>query len=314
MTLAINTHSHDNPFLTADTKRWGLAFAVAFGLELLLLSMLAWQGEFSTESPKAISVTAVDNPIQISLFAHQGGSEALDSPRQARFVSQSASTPTAVKTTVNSSPIKTPAPQPTQTKTATNNIKTSTPAPTTPTGVVSESHTAIDTKTTPTESAIASANTQTTSSSTSSSNDNSAINIVSNNAATGSGSGSSSASNTTVTAESSGNSGRGGGNGNGVATGHPYFATLKAWLNRYKTYPSELKKAKRQGTVVISFTINRHGELVNAQIVTSSGEDGLDQAALRMLQRANPMPPLPSELGLNQLSLTIPVEYSLITR
>lgn len=107
------------------------------------------------------------------------------------------------------------------------------------------------------------------------------------------------------------------GSGSGVGSRHarhPYFSKLKTWLNAHKTYPAALKKAKTQGTVVLTFTISRRGELLSSRIVTGSGEPLLDQAALEMLQRSSPMPPLPDDLGLDQLTLTIPVEYSLITR
>ncbi|HEX5359596.1 MAG TPA: energy transducer TonB [Fluviicoccus sp.] len=111
----------------------------------------------------------------------------------------------------------------------------------------------------------------------------------------------------------SGSQGTGSGIGSRHAR-HPYFGKLKAWLNAHKTYPAALKKAKTQGTVVLTFTISRSGELLSSRIVIGSGEPGLDQAALDMLQRSSPMPPLPDELGLDKLTLTIPVEYSLITR
>ena len=95
---------------------------------------------------------------------------------------------------------------------------------------------------------------------------------------------------------------------------HPYFARLMVWLQRHKTYPAELKRAKKQGTVLLNFSIGRRGELLSARVVATSGEPMLDQAALAMLQRASPMPALPDDLGLDTLTLTIPVEYSLITR
>jgi protein TonB len=114
-----------------------------------------------------------------------------------------------------------------------------------------------------------------------------------------------------------GNAAAASGSGSGLGSRHarhPYFGKLKIWLNAHKTYPAALKKAKAQGTVVLTFTISRSGELLSSRIVTGSGQPGLDQAALDMLQRSSPMPPLPDELGLDTLTLTIPVEYSLITR
>ena len=53
---------------------------------------------------------------------------------------------------------------------------------------------------------------------------------------------------------------------------------------------------------------------MSAVVARSSGVPALDQAALDMLRRASPMPVIPSELGLERLTLTIPVEFSLITR
>lgn len=97
-------------------------------------------------------------------------------------------------------------------------------------------------------------------------------------------------------------------------TGKNYFGVLMAWLNQHKDYPAELKKEKIQGTVVVSFTINKQGELVTSGIKKSSGSPELDRAALGMLAKANPLPPIPAEMKRDSLSLSIPVEYSLITK
>lgn len=93
-----------------------------------------------------------------------------------------------------------------------------------------------------------------------------------------------------------------------------YFAELMAWLNQHKDYPPELKKEKQQGVVVLTFSINQSGEITTAKIKTSSGFPQLDQAALNMLAQANPVPPIPEAMGRDRLLLTIPVEYSLITK
>ncbi|WP_148312720.1 energy transducer TonB [Marinobacter similis] len=87
-----------------------------------------------------------------------------------------------------------------------------------------------------------------------------------------------------------------------------------AWLHQHKDYPPELKKEKVQGVVVIKFSINQRGEVISASIKTGSGHASLDQAALDMLERANPVPPIPEAMARERLTLAIPVEYSLITR
>lgn len=92
-----------------------------------------------------------------------------------------------------------------------------------------------------------------------------------------------------------------------------YLATLMRQLARYKTYPAALKKAKIEGRVVLEFSIDARGRLVASGIRKGSGSPELDQAALNMLARANPLPAIPAFLKRDQLELAIPVEYSLIT-
>ena len=101
----------------------------------------------------------------------------------------------------------------------------------------------------------------------------------------------------------------------GGQAGNPqhYFSRLVAWLNRYKDYPPEVKKRKQQGTVVLAFSINRAGEVLASRIRTSSGYPLLDRAALDMLARAAPLPPMPDSMSRERLHLAVPIEYSLIT-
>jgi protein TonB len=95
---------------------------------------------------------------------------------------------------------------------------------------------------------------------------------------------------------------------------HPYFEQLDRWLTRHKTYPAAMKKAGHQGVVMIRFTMDRAGRLLALQVVAGSGQTGLDEAALAMFRQAAPLPPLPPELPLPQLTLTLPVEFSLPVR
>jgi protein TonB len=92
-----------------------------------------------------------------------------------------------------------------------------------------------------------------------------------------------------------------------------YLAAIMRQLNRHKFYPAALKKAKTEGKVVLQFTLNPAGEVTASRVQAGSGHAELDQAALQMLLRANPLPAIPAYMNRNSLTLSIPVEYSLIT-
>ena len=92
-----------------------------------------------------------------------------------------------------------------------------------------------------------------------------------------------------------------------------YYSKLMARLNRYKTYPKQAKKNKKQGVVSVRFTIARNGTILSKSVEKSSGVPELDSAAMAMLDKASPVPKIPKKFNKEQLTVVIPIEYSLIT-
>ena len=93
-----------------------------------------------------------------------------------------------------------------------------------------------------------------------------------------------------------------------------YYATLMSWLNRKKTYPTEAKKARQQGIVSVRFTIDQRGNVIAADIKKGSGYALLDDETLKLMRRASPLPEIPDSLKRQQLTISLPVEYSLVTQ
>jgi protein TonB len=93
-----------------------------------------------------------------------------------------------------------------------------------------------------------------------------------------------------------------------------YLSTLIAWLNRHKLYPTEARRARVQGVATVRFTIDPQGRVLDAVIVKSSGQPLLDDAALDVFTRANPVPAIPRAMAQGPLTLTVPIEFSLTTR
>lgn len=92
-----------------------------------------------------------------------------------------------------------------------------------------------------------------------------------------------------------------------------YFGQLSAWIDANKSYPVECRKDKEQGAVIVKFTIARDGRLLDAAVKTGSGYERLDRAALDTLARAAPFPPIPDFIDRDTLSISVPIEYSLVT-
>ncbi len=101
------------------------------------------------------------------------------------------------------------------------------------------------------------------------------------------------------------------GNGPLDGPGDDYLEALRRWLARYKRYPDDAIRKKEEGRVEIGFVLARDGTVLDAWIERSSGVPELDEAALAMMHRASPVPPLPPRYTGAQLKLDIPVDYSI---
>jgi protein TonB len=82
-------------------------------------------------------------------------------------------------------------------------------------------------------------------------------------------------------------------------------------LQQAKRYPEAARARDEQGVATVRFTIERNGHIVSVNLVHSSGSETLDQEAVAMFRRAEPLPALPDGLGTNTLTLTVPVSFSL---
>ena len=65
-----------------------------------------------------------------------------------------------------------------------------------------------------------------------------------------------------------------------------------------------------QGRVVVHFTVDREGRVLDVALVQSSGSQVLDEAAETLLRGAR-LPPFPSGMAQNQVAITLPIHYAL---
>ncbi len=87
-----------------------------------------------------------------------------------------------------------------------------------------------------------------------------------------------------------------------------YLALVRSQIERHKYYPRFSKKQDHQGTVLIKLDIAKNGSIVKTALLSSSGYNTLDKAALDAVRQSSPFP-APSDYGLRELSLDVPVQY-----
>ncbi|WP_411834198.1 energy transducer TonB [Pseudoxanthomonas mexicana] len=80
---------------------------------------------------------------------------------------------------------------------------------------------------------------------------------------------------------------------------YAYANYLRAWVDRAErignlNYPDEARRKRLAGQLVISVAVRRDGSVEQSRIIRSSGIPLLDSAALRIVELAEPFPPLPA--------------------
>lgn len=87
-----------------------------------------------------------------------------------------------------------------------------------------------------------------------------------------------------------------------------YEREISGWIQRHKYYPANA--GGREGRAVIRMRIDRSGFVRYYAIEESSGVAALDAAAIDMIRRANPMPPVPSTYPAgNLIEFLIPIVF-----
>jgi periplasmic protein TonB len=104
----------------------------------------------------------------------------------------------------------------------------------------------------------------------------------------------------------------------GVETPQPVAAAVLRWqsglsaqIARFKRYPVKARARREQGTVRITFTIDRNGRVIESRVVESSGSAELDQEFLSMLARAQPLPKPPADAKADDLSFVMATKFTL---
>jgi protein TonB len=87
--------------------------------------------------------------------------------------------------------------------------------------------------------------------------------------------------------------------------------SLMRKLQQFKRYPGGARVRGEQGVALLAFTVDRSGHVLTRRVVRSSGYPDLDSEVMAMVERAQPLPAFPASMTQAQLSLTVPIRFSL---
>ena len=96
-----------------------------------------------------------------------------------------------------------------------------------------------------------------------------------------------------------------------VAVVESYQVRLLRYLGSYRRYPAIARNKHQEGVVFVRFSMDRRGNILSSVIEKRSRFEALDDEALTVFKRANPLPAPPPELVGDPLLLVMPVEFSL---
>ena len=120
-----------------------------------------------------------------------------------------------------------------------------------------------------------------------------------------------------VTNEGTGGRGRGDegagraaiGDGSPNGLGDDYLEKVRRWVARYQKFPDEAAQKKQYGTAYVRIEIDPAGNVLDAQIEQSSGYPLLDDATLKMVHDASPLPKVPAAFKGDKLKIAIPANF-----
>lgn len=85
---------------------------------------------------------------------------------------------------------------------------------------------------------------------------------------------------------------------------------LAAWLAAHKTYPDEARRRNMEGSVVLRFTADRSGRVLDVVLVRSAGSPVFDAAAQAMVRNAT-LPPFTAGMPQQTITVTVQIRYAL---
>ncbi|HEY2010024.1 MAG TPA: TonB family protein [Rhizomicrobium sp.] len=82
-------------------------------------------------------------------------------------------------------------------------------------------------------------------------------------------------------------------------------------VRQFFYFPGAALAVHRTGLVIMHFAVRRNGQMDGLKISKSSGDDGLDKAATDIMQKAQPLPPIPDRMHTDQVYGELAINFGM---
>jgi protein TonB len=80
-------------------------------------------------------------------------------------------------------------------------------------------------------------------------------------------------------------------------------------VRQYFYYPDEALAVRTTGVVTMHFSVRHNGQIDKLEIRKSSGNDELDKAAIDIMRKAQPLPPIPDRMHVDRVDGDLPINF-----
>ncbi len=102
-----------------------------------------------------------------------------------------------------------------------------------------------------------------------------------------------------------------GGNGAGLSgcLDPVWMRAVTERVRQFFYYPPAALAVRATGVVMIHFSVRRDGRIDGLRISKSSGNDGFDKAAIDIMRKAQPLPPIPERMHTDRVEGDLPINF-----
>lgn len=90
-----------------------------------------------------------------------------------------------------------------------------------------------------------------------------------------------------------------------------YLTKIRQRIAQYKKYPTIAKTRSWEGSPKVEFLVLKNGSISQLKLASRSTHDILNQEALSTVKRAAPFLPIPKELNISKIEVSLSLTYKL---